>query len=164
MPRQPRKSRFNSRQEKFIDDCLAENDELTAYQLKELLCKKWPGLKTISIPTIKRARRRLGWVATTPRYCQLNKSKRVEWCWKCLNENDHFENVIFSDECFVALEKHGKLTFRRLNQPRKLKQLPKYPAKIHVWGAISCRGASAVVLFQGIMNATRYTAILTYYH
>jgi len=67
-PCQPRKSKLNSRQEKFIDDCLAKNDELTAYKLKELLCKKWPGSKAVSIATMKTARRRLGWVATTPRH------------------------------------------------------------------------------------------------
>lgn len=159
-----RKSRLDNLHEKFIDDALADNDELTAYQIKQLLVEKWPNLATVSIPTIKRCRKRLGWVASTPRYCQLireaNKSKRLDWCWQCINNDDHFENVIFSDECTVALEKHGKLTFRRLHQPRKLKPRPKHPVKIHIWAAISCRGASSVVLFSGIMNATRYTTIL----
>ena len=31
---------------------------------------------------------------------------------------------------------------------------------VHVWGGISKRGATAVVIFTGIMNATRYTDIL----
>ena len=37
---------------------------------------------------------------------------------------------------------------------------PKHPAKVHVWGGISKQGATAVVIFTGIMNATRYTNIL----
>ena len=37
---------------------------------------------------------------------------------------------------------------------------PKHPAKVHVWGRISKRGATAIVIFTGIMNATIYTDIL----
>ena len=162
--RNHRSSRLTPEQEKFIDDEMADNDELTAYQLKKKLTAKWPELRDISVSTIKRYRKRLGWVATKPRYCQqireANKAKRLEWCWKCIRDNDYFENVIFSDECSVALDKHGKLAFRRLGQPRKLKPKPKHPAKIHVWAAISSRGASQVVLFSGIMNAHRYCKIL----
>ena len=121
-------------------------------------------MSNVSLSTIKRCRKDLGWVATAPKYCQLireqNKQKRLEWCWKCLNNDDHFEDVIFSDESTVALEKHGKLTFRRRGQPRKLKPRAKHPVKVHVWGTISSKGASAVILFTGIMNANRNTQIL----
>ena len=129
-----------------------------------MLIDKWPELNIVSLSTITRSRRKLGWVSSTSRYCQLiqeqNKAKRLEWCWNCIRLDDHFEDVIFSDESTVALEKHGKLTFRRVRQPRKLKPRPKHPAKIHVWAAISCRGASSIILFTGIMNAIRYTKIL----
>ena len=37
----------------------------------------------------------------------------------------------------------------------------KHPPKIHIWGGISARGATNVVMFSGIMNATRYTDILS---
>lgn len=159
-----RKSRLDSLHKKFIDDVLAENNELTAFQIKQLLVEKLPNLATVSISTIKRYQKRLGWVASTPTYCQLireaNKSKRLDWCWQCINNDDHFENIIFSDECTVALEKHGKHTFRGLYQPCKLKSHLKHPVKIHIWVAISCSGASSVVLFSEIMNAIRYTTIL----
>lgn len=150
--------------ETFIDNALVENDELTAYKLKEMLTSRWPRLKSVSIANIKRCRKRLGWVATRPRYCQLiresNKRKRLEWCIQCTLDEEDFSDVIFSDESTVALEKHGRIVFRRLNEPRKLKARAKHPAKVHVWAAISNRGASRVVLFNGIMNATRYTHIL----
>ena len=117
-----------------------------------------------SLSTIKRVRKQLGWVSTTPRYCQLireaNKKKRYDWCLKCLQDDEYFEDVIFSDESTVALEKYGKITFRKANQPRKFKPRPKHPVKIHIWAAISNKGATAAVLFTGIMNATRYIAIL----
>ena len=36
----------------------------------------------------------------------------------------------------------------------------KHPAKVHVWGGISSRVAIAIVIFTGILTATRYTDIL----
>ena len=164
LPRKPRGSRLTTTHAIFIDNVLASNDELTAYKLKMMLTEKWPELQSVSLSTIKRCRQHLGWISTTPRYCQLireaNKYKRYEFCMKCLRNDEYFENVIFSDESSVVLDKHGKVTFRKKNQPRKLRSRPKHPAKIHVWAAISYKGASAVVLFGGIMNANCYTAIL----
>ena len=50
--------------------------------------------------------------------------------------------------------------FSKKKQPRKLKQRPKHPLKLHIWGAISYQGASPVVIFTGIMDAQRYAQIL----
>ena len=54
----------------FIDEAMADNDELTAHCLLRMMQEKWPGFNA-SISTVKRARRYLGWVATRPQYCQL---------------------------------------------------------------------------------------------
>ena len=90
----------------FIDEALASDDELTAYKLKMMLIQKWPELHSVSLSTIKRCRQQLGWISTTPRYCQLNREvNKAE-----LQDDEHFENVIFSDESTVILEKHGKVT------------------------------------------------------
>jgi len=45
---------------------MADNDELTANQLKEKFIEKWPYLRDINISTIKHCRKPLGWVATKP--------------------------------------------------------------------------------------------------
>lgn len=162
--RRSRSRILNNEHEIFIDNALAGNDELTAQKLKRLLVARWPELRNISITNIKRCRKRLGWVATRPRYCQLiresNKDKRLEWCIQCHLDREKFNDVIFSDESTVALEKHGRIVFRKLNQPCKLRGRAKHPVKVHVWAAISQHGASQIVLFNGIMNATRYTSIL----
>ena len=73
---------------------------------------------------------------------------------------DDFADIIFSDECTVQLKQHGRLCFRKRKQPRKLKQRPKHPLKLHTWGAISYQGASPVVIFTGIMDAECYAQIL----
>ena len=86
--------------------------------------------------------------------------KRLFWCQEQVRVKEDFANVIFSDECTIQLEHHGRLYFRKRRQPRKLKPRPKYPAKIHIWGAISSRGAAPVVMFSRIMDAIRFGQIL----
>ena len=106
---------------------------------------------------MKRARQDLGWLIGSPKYCQLireaNKEKRKAWCEKMIAENEQFDNVIFTDESSVMLETHRKRCYWRKEEPRKLKPRPKHPVKVHVWGGISKRGATGVVIFTGIMTA-----------
>ena len=90
----------------------------------------------------------------------MNKLKRIEWCQKQIDNNEKFENVLFTDECTVQLDHHGRLCFRQEGEPRVLKPRPKHPTKVHIWGGISARGATRIVMFTGIMNAQRYTQIL----
>ena len=53
-----------------LNEALTENDELTARQARSLLTEKWPELQ-VSIPTIKRIWKEIGWVCTRPHYCQM---------------------------------------------------------------------------------------------
>ena len=55
---------------KFIDDQLRIDDELTSTKLKKMIEERWTEVD-VSTTTIKRERRRLGWVCTRPHYCQL---------------------------------------------------------------------------------------------
>ena len=148
---------------RIIDEAMCANDELTTRKLRELLTEKYPGL-VISLSTVKRARRELGWVISTPKYCQLirqrNEEKTLEWCKKMKEEGETFDDVIFTDESTIALESHRKRCYRRKRQPRKLKPRPKHPLKVHVWGGISKRGATNLIIFSGTLIATKYTKIL----
>ena len=91
---------------------------------------------------------------------QLNKRKRLIWAKQQVRVKEDFSNVIFTDECSVQLEQHSRLCFRKHLQPRKLKPRAKHPVKIHIWGGISTRGATRVIMFSGIMNARRLATIL----
>ena len=71
-----------------------------------------------------------------------------------------FENVLWTDECSVQLEWNRLVTYRKRGQPILYGMRPKHPPKVHVWAGISRRGATAVVVFTGTMNATRYSRIL----
>ena len=82
------------------------------------------------------------------------------WCEEQLRCKEDFKNVIFADESTVPLEQHSRICFRKWLQPRNLKQRAKHPVKIHIWGGISARGATRVIMFSGIMNAERLAIIL----
>ena len=147
-----------------IEQSLKSDDELTARKLKAKLAEEFHSLPNVSLATIKRCRKELGWVCTRPHYCQLireaNKEKRKKWYKIQLDNNEQFQNVVFTDECTVQLDHHGRLCFRKQKQSRSLKQRPKHPAKVHIWGGISMRGATRLVMFTGIMNAIKYGQIL----
>ena len=110
-------------------------------------------------------RNELGWSFTTARYCQAiheaNKTKRLDWCNKRIGEKETFDDMIFTNESTVQLECHRRKCFRKKKMPRKLKYEHKHPPKVHVWEGISKEGATQLVIFTGIMNATKYGDILS---
>lgn len=55
---------------KEMEDVMRNNDEITARGLKGLVAVRWPEVQ-VSISTIKRVRKELGWVCTRLHYCQL---------------------------------------------------------------------------------------------
>ena len=70
LPRRKMPQILTEEMKRFMEERLRANDEVTARAMKNLLLEKWPDLE-VSIPTIKRVRRNLGWVCTRPHYCQL---------------------------------------------------------------------------------------------
>lgn len=160
--RRPRSSILNSEHYKFIDECMMQNDEVTARLLCYKLQEAFPDVAGLSVQTVRRARLHLGWVSTTPKYCQLirqqNKEKRLKWCSE-LDDNENFSNVIRTDECSVQLQLHSRKCYRKVGQPKKLKPKPKHPYKIHLWGGISCNGATPLVLFTGKLCVTKHLKI-----
>ena len=90
----------------------------------------------------------------------MNKKKRLLWCREQVRVNEQFADVVFTDECTVQLEQHNRVCFRKRLQPRLLKQYAKHPVKIHIWGGISTRGATDVIMFTGIMDSQRLSRVL----
>jgi hypothetical protein len=62
--------------------------------------------------TLARVRGKLHWNYSTARYCQAirvaNMDKRVKWCQDMLDTGEQFDDLIFTDESTVALERHRK--------------------------------------------------------
>ena len=69
-PRGKRPAVITEEMKVFIEEQLQRNDELTSTSIKRLLAERWPRAE-VSTATIKRVRRKLGWVCTRPHYCQL---------------------------------------------------------------------------------------------
>ncbi len=80
------------------------DDETTACQIRSYLLRE--GQRLLSLTTILRGRRQLGWTYRGSVYCQLirqaNKEKRLQWARAHLQ--DDFENVLWTDETSVQLE------------------------------------------------------------
>ena len=49
----------------MLNQLLLENDELIARRTRSSLLDKWPSLQ-VSLPTIKRVRREIGWATLLP--------------------------------------------------------------------------------------------------
>ena len=58
------------------------------------------------------------------------------------------------------LEQHSRVCFRKKYELAKLKPTVKHPYKVHVWGGISKRGPTPLVIFDGIMTAAFYVNVL----
>ncbi len=156
-----RKTKITSEVKCIVEAKMQSDDETTATQLQQVL--QMSGI-SISLTTVKRCRRELGWTFHGSRYCQMirepNKVKRLEWCVQQMQESDDLEDVIWSDETSIQLESHRRYAFRKRDQAPKLKPRPKHPLKVHVWAGISKRGATTVCIFEGIMDADFYLEIL----
>ncbi|XP_064633633.1 uncharacterized protein LOC135491590 [Lineus longissimus] len=145
----------------FIDRQLKTNDEYTTAELAAIYEEEYN--ITISRSTISRARQKAGWKICGAKYCQIvkpqNKIKRMEYALKCLAEQETFEDMIFSDKSSVWLERHRKKAYSKFGKSA-LKPRGKHPVKVHVWAAISRRGASQICIFEGKMNASMFLDIL----
>ena len=83
-----------------------------------------------------------------------NRPKRMQYAIERLEAGDQFDDCIFSDECTVQMELHGRICFYKVGEEPPLKGKPKHPYKVHVWAAISKRGASPIAIFTGILEST----------
>ena len=136
----------------FIDAQMERNDELTAPNLRRKIFEEFR--IDFSESKVKRLRKKLGWVQTGTKYCQLikeaSRAKCLAFCLKCEEDGEMFDNIIFTDECSVHMEKHARICFRRKWEPPKLKGRPKHPYKVHIWAGISKRGATRVLMSLAI--------------
>lgn len=153
-PGSGRQSKLTPTIYQIVEAKMQSDDETTATQLQHILYQS--GFY-ISLATIKRCRKDLGWTFQGSHYCQLirapNKLKRSEFAQKCIFNNETFGDVIWSDETSVQLECHRRHSFRKRGQAPKLKLRPKHPVKVHVWAGISKRGATRVCIFEcGILH------------
>ena len=160
LPRSGRPKLLSPKKLTVIEECMQADDETTGKELTVKVCQE-TGAK-LSLRSIYRGRRELGWSYRGAAYCQLirevNKQKRLQWAQQ--HVGDSFLDVIWTDETSVQLETHRRFCCRKNGQKPRNKPRPKHPVKVHGWGGISLNGATKVCIFDGIMNAERYISIL----
>ena len=124
-PGSGRPSKITERVKELVEASLRVNDETTATQLYTMLHDH--GLD-VSLTTIVRCREILGWTFKGSKYCQLirvvNKTKRLEFARQ--HRHDSFDDVVWTDECSVQLERHARKCWRKRKERPKNK--PRYLA------------------------------------
>ena len=139
---------------------MKRSDETTAIQIHRFLQSRGIDL---SLATILRGRRVLGWTFRGAAYCQLirepNKQCRLLWAQEDLL--DDFHNAIWTDKTTIQLESHKRFYCRKCNTRPKTKPKAKHPVKVHVWAGISWNGPTNIHIFQGRMDASLYIEILS---
>ena len=122
-PGSGRLSKLTAEIKALVEQQMQLDDETTAHQLHRLLQAR--GYK-ISLRTVLRCRRSLGWTFRGSAYCQLihdvNKQKRLDWAKA--NLMDDFEDILWTDECSVQMESHRRFCCRKIGEAPKPK--PKY--------------------------------------
>jgi transposase len=115
-----RPSKVTSEVRKLVDDIMEEDDETTAHQIHRKLQARGFNL---SLRTILRCRKALGWNYRGSAYCQMirqaNKAKRLEWAQQ--NQSDNFEDVIWTDESTIQMETHRRFCCRKKTQKPRYK-------------------------------------------
>ena len=107
----------------IVEAQMRADDETTAVQLCALLRSKGYSL---SLSTILRSRRSLGWTFRGSAYCQLireaNKAKRLDWAWQYVHEAEtEFLDVVYMDETSIQMEMHRQFSSRKCGEPARKK-------------------------------------------
>ena len=75
LPKRTRTRKITQEMMDVMDEALQQDDKLTATQLCALLVEQWPNTN-VSLSSVKRIRKKIGWVCTRPHYCQLLRDVR----------------------------------------------------------------------------------------
>ncbi|CAC5373100.1 unnamed protein product [Mytilus coruscus] len=141
----------------FVKTALTENPTRTTTDIKHIYADK--GNHT-SRSTVRNVIDAAGYTVSKPRYGQMvrdvNKQKRVQFSREVIANDDHFNNVIFTDECSVQLHNNKIVIYREKDSVVPVLPNPKHPLKVHVWAGISRRGTVRILIFENIMTAAFY--------
>ena len=114
----------------------------------------------VSYEAIRRTAKKIGYSKKTsirgPAITEANEIKRVAWAHKHMNIWWH--KVIFSDECSIWLN-GGKVKVWTKGE-RPVLNIPRHRPKLHIWGAISARGAMPLKVFRHNFNSQHYCNVI----
>ena len=160
--RNPQAKLGTQEHEDFVNTCMREIPDLSAKQLARKLLDEF-GIE-ISVSKTSKYRQHLGWKQGRTRYCQMirdvNKVKRQEWCEEQIRTGEQFEDVIFTDESRIEICRMSGKCFMQEGHAAPYQPKPKHPYAVLVWGGISMRGATELIIFHGIMKSPFYRNVI----
>lgn len=141
-----------------INSALLKNPSLTRNKLKTDL------QLVASIRTISRALRQMGWRHVLTKYCQIirpvNRLKR--FIHACLLKRfcDDFDDAVVVDECTVEMKLYNPTNWRKDDQQLRAAGgklgKPKHGFKVHLFGGLSRKGLTPLIIFGGTMCSGDY--------
>ena len=143
----------------YVDQCIRERSDIS---LKELKIKVQDHFQiNISRTRLSVMRKSLGWISTGRKYCQMirqvNKQKRLDWCRQMIETAEEFNDVVFTDETKLQThEVRRRRNFYKEGERVPLTAKPKHPYSCFVWGGISKRGRTMVIIFEKVMDSEFY--------
>lgn len=153
-------SKFGGQQDHlaFVDRVMSEQPDTSAPTLAANIEDEF-GID-VSVRTVRRIREGHGWTRKLTRYCQMvradNRPIRTQWCQDQIQNNETFDDVIFTDESRIELSDVGKFSYRKGGQPIPRRKKAKHPFAFLLWGGISRRGTTPLIVFNGIMDSLFY--------
>jgi transposase len=121
----------------YIDKKMKENNELNGKELQQLLESEFQ--VQISVSTILKWRRNLGWKYGQTRYCQMitpqNREKRVIFARSCMENDESFDDVIFTDETKIQMSSNVHRQCYKKGEPltARLRPKPKHPYQVIIY-------------------------------
>jgi transposase len=157
-PRRQGPLKYKSDVKKFIDKKIQQKDEITSEEIRKKLVDKFGEGFEHADRHIRKIRHELGYHPTKgvglERLSDTDKENRVKYCKK--HKDDHFSNVIWSDEKPWQLHKKRRSKWVKGGQKQKTRVSTKYTPKIQCWGAISSKGKTELVFWTGRPNHQDY--------
>ena len=161
--RRGRPSKFTIEISEYMERRLEDDDETTSVELQRLIAREF-GVMISSAAIRRHLRESLQWVVVKtrcgPMISDANKQKRLEFAKMCLENQDNFDNIIWTDESSVQLKRHCQTMRVKVGREVPFKPVAKHALKVHVWAGISKRGATNICIFEQTMDAPLYVSIL----
>ncbi|GMS87138.1 hypothetical protein PENTCL1PPCAC_9313 [Pristionchus entomophagus] len=141
------------------------DDEITLCSLLQSI-KETFNLEISEYP-VSRIREELGYVNLYVRYGhsvrEANRQPRVDWCKDKIAEDCTFRRHVFTDESMIQLDPNSRTVWvLSTARERRIKATFKHPHKVLIWGGISWKGVTdLVVLHESCrVDAAEYCRIL----
>ncbi|GMS93567.1 hypothetical protein PENTCL1PPCAC_15742, partial [Pristionchus entomophagus] len=135
----------------FVCDLYMEDDEITMSRVLQNIEEKFD-LQITEYP-VDRIRKEAGFVNLTVRYGHSvrldNRQLRVDWCKKKIEEGCTFRHHVFTDESMIQLDPNSrKVWVMSTAREVRIKSAFKHPQKVLIWGGISWKGVTNLVVFH----------------